>query len=1105
MTDAWFPAMWQGMDATGWYGKCEKLLEDFHFFVSGLSTGPWTNNYRGVCVFYILLVLIGRYILGPYFSAVFLESYLSASFHEEMIEEALTATRTVGKPERKDIESRNDNAPGLSNHFDFSQVSNLSLNDIRSLRHGDVNGKTFGPINTYLSDPYCGWKRFKALAKGEALFLFEDKSSERTVLRYVVIIPKAKPVIIRSITLVAEFVALGITHFQYVLKLEPTHTVGSQRPRQRQSTIVLSAADGDLEHLMSHIKSNGIARGDFGELQQGHLIEESAFKLQQDEFCFNVRLFFKKMVQSQDFETFIAALITLSVLSKALISENPSVLHQQIIGSVDYLFQYLFSIEVISRLTAIFPRKHFSDKWYIFDWLLVISFYIQTILSLSGSQSPAGSTLVTRMQRLVKVAKMFSILRVGRLSSIAKLVDFLAKMASNALGSFIMFLFVLMFSFSVIGLATFGQMCTDADQMVWSGQSVLKSTRCLLVQEPLGEYESFSSVELAMLTLLRVFTGDDWISTMNKCSLLLPAREQNALAEAIQLLIVWNSTRSTLLQKRIISLVQSKLPVCQSSDELNEMRTAGLVDCSSSGQTPFATPCVSNCGSVAAEVYFPLFFFLSNSIVWNLIMSTLIEGLKAARVKSHLAAHLRMFNQRKPIIKFLPVRKLLIVYEVWSTNLNRKSRFETAKMRSAMLVVKKIRYHYLWVFLQVCSYHVQRKSRIEAAARQKCVKMLCKCLVAWKTRLGDVSTENSTIASESLPYSQISHLPYISSTSTPDIPLKEIAEAASPKNKPASFADPQVSSNISSFRSSPAPSEIPSVHSIPSRTVTPDYVIEASITFDTSRSDAVKRRSVSATADKSVVTRLVSVPETNLADIIQPVASDTRRKIISNHSGSKTNKPASWRMLVRRGPDNTHRQQQEPDVLDTISTENPAASSSAIQQRVGVATMMAESGLEHSEKLHVMRRGLAMRPRNVPLLRHYGELLLLGGDAREAEAVFQRALEIDPRDPGTLRAYLGLARAGGDRAAAGVLADLLLQAEALERLNELDVQPTSRAEAEAMLGCQQPSYQPSVTATRWSQRPHPAPEAVFVQPAPQLGRLGSRRKTSLRPGREGPK
>ena len=1066
---------------------------------AGLDTGTWINFNRASTLYFILLVLIGRYLIQPYFAAVFLEAYLAAFFRLKITKQIQSLEAKVGKPKREDLSKKFE---------EFNMISVLNFYQIWMIKALETKRSDLSKPPLWISDrspdaPLSvlhfslanGWKEYDAILLGGSILLFnrDDES-----LQHVAMLRQAAIRVAKASELDSDGIhRLGLKSQYLIIKIEQSLTARSvlggnryhwwQVARSQHAALwdtalngpctgiintkkvgkskwlrlgklALTAVNEEIQEILENCKWYICSDNAEGlEFLLSRILAESQYippplvknarrqqlidlglqaneetTVSQDD-SLNFRAFLRKGISNPIFELAIAGLIIASVFAKALICYKPSSSLTNLIAGGEYFFQFGFASEALLRLIVNRGRAYFADPWCCFDWGLVISFYVSELMTLYSTSPPTGPTIVTRMQRLVKVCRVLSILRLGRLSGIANIVNFLFASASRSLGIFTTFLMVIIFSFTIVGTNVFGQVCTELDQTILDPIYSLKATRCLMVNSPLSTYASFSSVEIGILTLLRVFSGNDWISIMQSCSISESIREDGSLAAAIALLIQWNASNVDVIKTEIMQKVQATLPGCQSTDELEALRLAHLVDCSSVSDVPFQVPCVSNCGNWFAQIYFPLFFFVSSSIIFNLVMSSLYEGLKTSKLELRSARSGRRALMRRPIIKTLPCYKLTVLLETWITNSNRRVRYRNMRRRMGFVSLIRIRNRSAVLCLQAWHVAVLFRNVLRAMIARTNSNSISQKFQIWRrcchvigrvsnsggagTGMGELDAFNSYDDTEANEPTEIGRT-VVSNKSSSEHDLKSAGN--SDQKPPASTEE---TSNIV-FQNSLHSSTITRLL----RQKSPDYVVEASFAFSPSPS-----------------------PPDNLESLT--AGSTSEQKYAHVEQAAFVKMPPSRTSVHLHAPSNTSTQSvQELEVSNKNGYRMPESlyqsTAKRKKQSIKVAEVVAESGLNLSEKLHVMRRGLAMRPRNVPLLRHYGELLLAAGEIREAEAVFQRALEIDPRDAGTLRAYLALAEAGKDEQAAEVIKDLLLRAEAVANLDHPQLQPESRAEAE---------------------------------------------------------
>ena len=138
---------------------------------------------------------------------------------------------------------------------------------------------------------------------------------------------------------------------------------------------------------------------------------------------------------------------------------------------------------------------------------------------------------------------------------------------------------------------------------------------------------------MAFLTLIRLTTGDGWAGVMNKASIAatyFPRTHPEYLAETVEYLRLWNASddKNVLLKNNYLKEARRMLPGCATSSELDYLRSERLVDCSSKKDIPFEPPCVSTCGNVFMLFTIPIYIFLSQSTVLNLIVAILIVNMR---------------------------------------------------------------------------------------------------------------------------------------------------------------------------------------------------------------------------------------------------------------------------------------------------------------------------------------------------------------------------------------------------------------------------------------------------------------------------------------------
>lgn len=196
------------------------------------------------------------------------------------------------------------------------------------------------------------------------------------------------------------------------------------------------------------------------------------------------------VVISDEFETFILALILLNVLVMAMTHADMTDAWILGLAAANYAFALVFLIEAVLKLFAFFPKQYFSDAWNVFDFSVVCLSIVGFIITVATTTKASYLSLlrvfrVARIFRLIPKAKGLRTLFQTLVLSLPALVN---------VGSV---LFLFFFIFAVMGMNLFGKIrYTDGE---------------------LGDYANFEEFTYALLTLFRMATGESWNGLMHDC------------------------------------------------------------------------------------------------------------------------------------------------------------------------------------------------------------------------------------------------------------------------------------------------------------------------------------------------------------------------------------------------------------------------------------------------------------------------------------------------------------------------------------------------------------------------------------------------------------
>lgn len=181
----------------------------------------------------------------------------------------------------------------------------------------------------------------------------------------------------------------------------------------------------------------------------------------------------KKLEQSPAFQGFVIAIILIAALTVGAKTYALPPTVELVINYLDKAITVFFLIEITVRFIAFEnKRRFFADPWNIFDTIIVI-----------GSLMPISETemiLVARLLRVFRVLRLVSII-----PDLRVLISALLK-AIPKMGYIALLMFIIFYIFAAVGSIFF----ENINPVLWG------------------------DIAIAMLTLFRVATFEDWTDVM---------------------------------------------------------------------------------------------------------------------------------------------------------------------------------------------------------------------------------------------------------------------------------------------------------------------------------------------------------------------------------------------------------------------------------------------------------------------------------------------------------------------------------------------------------------------------------------------------------------
>jgi hypothetical protein len=346
------------------------------------------------------------------------------------------------------------------------------------------------------------------------------------------------------------------------------------------------------------------------------------------------RLMVFDVVTQKQFDILIAVYIVLNIVVMASEAYKLSSVQAKFIKTADFVFNFVFGSEMICKIFGLRAKYYYSSSWNIFDFSVVMLSYCGIALDLFGAVISLNPTIIRSLRifrifryldKIIPVCSplelvvtplyLHRILRAFRIFRAAQGLQNLIRTLGRSLkevSNLGMLLLLLFFITSVMVVEAFGRLCINSyDPSPISG----KWDRCILLEPRalLDPHATFTNTGIALLTLFRIATGDDWSNIMGSTSMEAGIRQSgsNATAQALDFMLRYNAT----LDIQMLKMARKALPICQTSEELASL--SAIISCE---EEDFLGYCPSTCGSyLLSSLVFTVFLCVSQFVLLNLV------------------------------------------------------------------------------------------------------------------------------------------------------------------------------------------------------------------------------------------------------------------------------------------------------------------------------------------------------------------------------------------------------------------------------------------------------------------------------------------------------
>lgn len=208
------------------------------------------------------------------------------------------------------------------------------------------------------------------------------------------------------------------------------------------------------------------------------------------------RMFFFKVSKSKAFELGIIVCIVLNILQMAIAYYEASDAYTSTLENINLAFTAVFIVEASIKIIGYGITGYFHQRWNQFDFFVVGTSIMDLSMTYFGSSTIKFLRIGPQLARVIRVLRVSKLIRIVKsLKSLQELLQIL-KYSLPAVFNILSLLLLIYFIYAILGVYLFSS--------VKSGVVI-------------DEYTNFSNFGMAVITLLRASTGEDWPTIMYDC------------------------------------------------------------------------------------------------------------------------------------------------------------------------------------------------------------------------------------------------------------------------------------------------------------------------------------------------------------------------------------------------------------------------------------------------------------------------------------------------------------------------------------------------------------------------------------------------------------
>eukprot|EP00892_Ulva_mutabilis_P003109 jgi/Ulvmu1/1279/UM011_0003.1 len=206
-----------------------------------------------------------------------------------------------------------------------------------------------------------------------------------------------------------------------------------------------------------------------------------------------VRRWARSVSISKRFEIAVLAVVVANVIIMALNTYGQSRSRTTVFERINLVFSLVFIVEAVIKILGFGWRFYIRSGWNKFDFVLVVASVIDFAMAAVGSSVGGGIFNILRSQKILRVTRITRMLKLIKSFKSLQSLFVTLWISLPAFWNVGALLLLIMFVYSYLGVQLLGT---------------------VRHRESINEHANFERFWMAMLTLFRVATNDEWLGIM---------------------------------------------------------------------------------------------------------------------------------------------------------------------------------------------------------------------------------------------------------------------------------------------------------------------------------------------------------------------------------------------------------------------------------------------------------------------------------------------------------------------------------------------------------------------------------------------------------------